>query len=616
MPNKEPEEDLDLLPEDTQDYLVSGKLFQGNENIMRKEAVIKWTPAMVDELKLCTKSLLHFAENHFFIRSLDEGKQKISLYKCQKRVLKAFKANRFNLVLASRQVGKSTMVSIYALWFVCFQADKSITVIANKESTATELFSRIQMAYEQLPVYLKPGVKNWTKNGMILSNGSKIQVSSTSSAGPRGSSSNVVIIDEAAHISKEIMKELWKSAIPVISSSKTAQLFVISTPNGKDNKFYELIMESQKPDSEWHSETIRWDEIPGRDPKWKASTMATLGSEADWNQEFELQFHEGSSVVDDSYLEELKAQCKDPLLVDDNGSYRVYELPQEGHLYVVGVDVGEGIGRTNSVAQVYDVTDPTAIIQVAVYANNNVSPYHFGTKVMGIMNDWGRPPCLIENNNDGKQVIDVLIHTHNYENLVTYQLDGMSKHYNNAGRYGIHSHSNTKYKGIANFRYWTNSLKAVRFYDLDTLLEMHNVVKLPNYTFGKRKTDDLDDRVLATVWGLFILDPSLAVKHFLIEEADAQGRPLKIKHLYNNESIKNSPLLQGKISVGPKGNARVNVSPCYIGDQETAHLSDEQQLFIWLHQDGAFKEEVPEIKDVGLLDDTSEVINHFPAMIF
>ena len=327
-------------------------------------------------------------------------------------------------------------------------------------------------------------------------------------------------------------------------------------------------------------------------------------------------FHEGTSVVDDSYLEELKAQCKDPLLVDDNGSYRVYELPQEGHLYVVGVDVGEGIGRTNSVAQVYDVTDPTAIIQVAVYANNNVSPYHFGTKVMGIMNDWGRPPCLIENNNDGKQVIDVLIHTHNYENLVTYQLDGMSKHYNNAGRYGIHSHSNTKYKGIANFRYWTNSLKAVRFYDLDTLLEMHNVVKLPNYTFGKRKTDDLDDRVLATVWGLFILDPSLAVKHFLIEEADAQGRPLKIKHLYNNESIKNSPLLQGKISVGPKGNARVNVSPCYIGNQETAHLSDEQQLFIWLHQDGAFKEEVPEIKDVGLLDDTSEVINHFPAMIF
>ncbi len=616
MPNHEIDEDV--LPEDIAEYLVSGKQYQGNENMMRHEAVIKWTPAMVDELKLCTKSLLHFAENHFFIRSLDEGKQRINLYKCQKRVLKAFKAHRFNIVLASRQIGKSTMVSIYALWFVCFQADKNITVIANKETTAAELFSRIQMAYEQLPVYLKPGIKNWTKNGMKLSNGSTIQVSSTSSAGPRGSSSNVVIIDEAAHISKEIMKELWKSAIPVISSSKTAQLFVISTPNGTDNKFYELIEESKKPGSEWHTETVKWDEIPGRDAKWKASTMATLGSEDDFFQEFDLGFHEqGKSVIDAKLLEEMKAQCKEPILVDDNGCYRVYDLPKEGHLYAVGVDVGEGIGRTNSVAQVFDVTDPTNIVQAAVYANNMISPYHFGTRIMGIVNDWGRPPCLVENNNDGKQVLDVLVRTHNYENIVTYHLEGVSKHYDNAGRHGIHSHTNTKYKGIANFRYWTNSLKAVKFYDLDTLLEMYNVVRLPNYTFGKRKTDDLDDRVLSTVWGLFILDPSIASKHFSIEETDDQGRPLKIKSLYSTgANIKNSPLFHGKVSVGPKGNARVNILPAYIGNNADEHLTDQQQLFLWIHQAGAFPEQAPEPKEIEVLDDTAPVIEYFPAMIF
>lgn len=602
----------DELPENTEDYLVEGKFYQGNENMMRTEATFKWTPSMVAELKLCTKSLLHFAENHFYIRSLDDGKQKIELYKCQKRVLKAFKANRFNLVLASRQVGKSTMVSIYALWFVCFMADKNITIIANKESTAAELFSRIKMAYEQLPIYLKPGVKNWTKNGFKLINDSTIQVSSTSSAGPRGSSSNVVIIDEAAHIPDEIMKELWKSAIPVISSSKKSQLFVISTPNGDDNKFYELVEDSKKPDSEWHLESIRWDEIPGRDDLWKQKTKATLGSEEDWNQEYELLFHSGKTVIDDAFLTELKSQCKDPILIDDNGCYRIYDLPKENHIYTVGVDVGEGIGRTNSVAQVLDVTDPTHIVQAAVFASNTVSPFHFGTRLMGILNDWGRPPCLIENNNDGKQVIDVLVHTHNYENLVTYQFDGMSKHYNNAGRYGIHSHSNTKYKGIANFRYWTNSLKAVRFYDLDTLLEMHNVVRLPNYTFGKRKQEDLDDRVFGMIWALFILDPAIAAKHFLIEETDDQGRPLCIRSLHRGgDLIKQSPLFHGKVSKGPKGAGRINVDQVYIGGQADVLEDDARNLFLWIHQAGSLPEPetVPE-------EPTETDGWMFPSMIF
>ena len=466
-----------------ENIMVDASFYNGNENLLRGNSQFKWTDKMIDELKLCNKSILHFAENYFYITTLDDGKKKIELYKYQKRLLKAFKNNRFNIVLSSRQSGKTTTITIYALWIVCFQSDKRITIVANKESTAKEIFSRIKMAFEQLPVWMKPSVKSWRKDGFLLANDSAITISTTSSAGPRGTTSNLLIIDEMAHCPNELMKELWKSAIPIISSSKKSQIVVISTPKGTDNKFYDLYQDSQKENAEWHCEIVNWFDVPGRDEEWKKQTIGAMGSKEDFDQEFGNIFHElGKTAIDPELLINLKSQCKDPILVMDNGAYKVFCEPNPESFYAIGVDVGEGIGRSNTVAQILDVSDLTSIKQVAVYATNQMSPFHFGTRLMGILDDWGRPPILVENNNNGQQVLDVLCHTHNYESVISYHFEGFSKHYNKENRFGIHNHTNTKYKGITNFRYWTNSLKAVNIYDIDTLLELENFIRLPNYT--------------------------------------------------------------------------------------------------------------------------------------
>ena len=65
--------------------------------------------------------------------------------------------------------------------------------------------------------------------------------------------------------------------------------------------------------------------------------------------------------IDPELLEKLKNQSKDPILVMDNGAYKVFEPPKPESFYVIGVDVGEGIGRTNTVAQILDVSDLTDI---------------------------------------------------------------------------------------------------------------------------------------------------------------------------------------------------------------------------------------------------------------
>lgn len=158
----------------------------GNKNLPTDRAEFEWTPKMVASLKKCKKNLLHFAENFFTIVNLDRGKEKIQLFPCQKKVLRSLRDNRFNIVLASRQIGKTTLMTIYALWIASFQEDQRILVVANKEQTAINIFKRIRLAYEQLPNWIKPGVLEYGKTAMTLSNGSSIGISTTSSDAGRG----------------------------------------------------------------------------------------------------------------------------------------------------------------------------------------------------------------------------------------------------------------------------------------------------------------------------------------------------------------------------------------------------------------------------------------------
>lgn len=295
----------------------------------------------------------------------------------------------------------------------------------------------------------------------------------------------------------------------------------------------------------------------------------------------------GKSVIDPELLERLKKQCHDPVLVTDDGAYKIYTMPKPTSFYVVGVDVGEGIGRTNTTAQILDVSDLRNIEQVAVYANNKISPYLFGTRLMGIMNDWGRPPVLIENNNYGQQVLDVLHNTHNYESIVSYRFEGMSKHYDNENRLGIHSHTNTRYKGLTNFRYWVDAIKAVKFHDLDTLIEIAEFVQLPNYTFSKKREEDRDDRVFGLVWGLFVLEPTLAKVYFNITETDDQGRPFNlIPFTDNSDLIKKSPIFSGTVNVYKKEEGtRVPLMFIPQGKEKDPTMDDEAKMLgNWLHR--------------------------------
>jgi hypothetical protein len=512
---------------------TSGKgLYLGNARLPTEHYEVKeWTPKMFTSLKKCSTDIVYFAEKHFTIVDPDKGKTKIKLFAYQKRILRALRDNRFNIMLASRQCGKTTIMTIYALWLCCFQKDKRVLIVANKEDTAIGIFRRIRMAYELLPNWLKTGVKEWGKTGAIFSNDSAIHVSTTSEDAGRSGSYNCLIIDEMAFIDAHIVDPFWNAVFPVISRSNKSKCVIASTPNGVGNLFHSLWSQAQTEESPWNPERVDWWEMPGRDEDWKRETIAAMGSLEAFDQEFGNTFlQSGDAMLNPELLRKFAIDLMLPKFKYEDDCYSIWNEPKEGRLYAAGVDVAEGVGQDASCIQIIDITNLTNIKQSAIYHSNTIDPYNFSSKCHEILQQWGSPPVLVERNNCGAQVVDKLVLDMMYPRIVDYQPSAKGKNFNN--RRGIINHTNSKYKGVVNMRYWLNKMLAIDIYDEDTQKELQSFVKHKNGRWAARNgTGVHDDRVMAMLWALFILETEVTKKWFEIAEFDENDKPLRLEPL-------------------------------------------------------------------------------------
>ena len=506
-----------------------------NPNLPAEGSKFVWTKERLAEVDKCAKNMIYFAENYFTISTIDKGKQKIKLYKAQKRVLKSLQDNRFVVLLSSRQSGKTTLTTICALHIALFEPDSRIIVVANKEASAKNILRRIKMAYEQIPVWLKPTIKQWDVTEVVFGNDSSIMITSTTSTAARGETAKLILIDEMSYVPASFMEDFWRSTIPVISSSKKSKIFAISTSNGTGNKFYDVYSEAERGDSEWKAERIDWWEIPGRDEKWKRSTIQQLGSEEAFNVEFGNSFEQtGESPIKAEIMLRLKKAARDPDFTLDDGMYKIWEAPKPGRIYVMGADAGEGIGQTASVINILDITDLTDIRQAALYKNTILNPYQFAKVIFEKAGQWGSPYVALERNGVGQGVLDTLFNQFKYTRLISYA-PSMEITYE---RQGILSHTNVKSEAVTNYRYWFNELDAVTVYDVGTIQEMQTFVRHPNGTWKKKSSSNIfDDCVMSLIWGLFILKPEVCQQYFEILKYDDNGKPLKIKSNDYDEAL-------------------------------------------------------------------------------
>jgi hypothetical protein len=553
--------------------------YLNNENLPLPATKHNYTPEMIEEIAKCKKDLIYFAQSYFTIINIDDGEKKIELYPAQKRVLKSLCKNRFVVTLASRQVGKSTLMCVYSLWKACFIKHQRIVIAANREDTAIEIFSRVKMAYEQLPNWLKPGVEKWGETGMKLENGSYLSVETTSPNTGRGKATNLIIVDEMAFIAPNIMAQFWKSVSATISSSKTAQIFVVSTANGTDNMFYEIYKNatSAAPTEgldQWHAETIHWSDVPGRGKKWKESMLASLnGDEEAFAQEYDNKFiSTGSGSVDEAFIDDMRQKAREPILQLDDGHYKIFDLPDKTHVYTIGVDVSDGIGEAASVAEVYDITDLGDIKQVAEYHNRQIEPLAFTRKLYQIALQWGSPMLAIERNNMGGTVVDTLVTSYHYTRL----LDFLPSKQSDRNKRGVFSHTNVRHDSVLNMRYWVNHLRCVDVRSGGLIDEFRTFVKHSNGIWKKNGSRNTwDDRVMATVWALFVLENGIVEKYYDVYERDRNGKVSKLVDPYGFYEY--APISELTLAVDPVFKGQM---PVYF-DPSAAEFSQEDINYLY-----------------------------------
>ena len=398
--------------------MAENQIYLGNPNLKKANVPTNFTPKQVKEFIKCSKDPVYFIRKYIKIVSLDEGVIPFNMYDFQEEMVDRFHENRFNIAKLPRQSGKSTVVTSYLLWYVIFNDNVNVAILANKAPTAREMLGRLQLSYENLPKWMQQGIVGWNKGSVELENGSRLLASSTSASAVRGMSFNIIFLDEFAFVPNNIAEQFFASVYPTISSGKNTKVIIISTPHGM-NMYYKIWHDAERKKNEYITTDVHWSQVPGRDADWKEQTIANT-SEAQFRVEFECEFL--GSVDTLISASKLRLMVYEDAINSKNG-LDVYEDPQKEQQYTITVDVARGLDGDYSAFTVFN-TSTVPYKLVAKYRNNTVKPLLFPDIIHKVAKAYNHAYVLIEVNDVGAQVADILQYDLEYDNLLMAAMRG------------------------------------------------------------------------------------------------------------------------------------------------------------------------------------------------
>ena len=456
----------------------STETYQYNHLVKKDGVVQEWTQDEVIEYAKCMADPAYFAETYIKIISLDKGLVPFHLYPYQERMFQEFNNNRFNIILACRQSGKSISSVAYLLWYAIFHPEKTIAVLANKGSTSREMLGRVTLMLENLPFFLQPGCKTLNKGSIEFSNNSRIVAAATGGSSIRGMSVNLLYLDEFAFV--ERANEFYTSTYPVVSSGIDTKVIITSTANGIGNTFHKIWEGANQGVNEFKPFRVDWYDVPGRDEAWKEQTVNNT-SQLQFDQEFgNTFFGTGDTLINAETLLSLRA--KNPIAHMEGGDLLIYEETQDNHDYIMTVDVAKGRGQDYSTFNIIDISE-RPFKQVAVYRCNTISPLLFPTIIYKYAKVYNESYVVVESNDQGTVVCNGLYLDLEYENM---HVESVSKN-----RMGIEITRKTKRLGCSGIKDVLESGK-LEIVDENTILEISTfVAKGTSYEASDGNHDDL-----------------------------------------------------------------------------------------------------------------------------
>jgi hypothetical protein len=341
-----------------------------------------------------------------------EGFVPFMLFPRQKEIIYAYEKHRFNLITKPRQAGVSTTTAAYMaikVGFADVDNPEAVLIIANKQELAFEFLAKIKDFLSQLPRWVWGAEyygndKNESKSIFLtdskkeikLPNGSRVKAVATSKDALRGFTPTYLVMDEAAYIDNGA--EVFGAALTALGTGGKATL--ISTPRGMDALYYKTYDQAKQKknnfniiEMKWYEDLrynkdLRWvkdDAVEKEleftftsynkriDEGWKPTSnwyeQMCLGMNNDAKmiaQELDVSFiGSGGNVIDEQHIEhQNKNNVQNPIIMKgpENETW-IWALPEEGHQYIMGVDVSRGDGEDASTIVVLDFTTMEQVLE-------------------------------------------------------------------------------------------------------------------------------------------------------------------------------------------------------------------------------------------------------------
>ena len=456
---------------------AEGNSYHGNPNLKPLAYQHDFSQEEIEEYIKCKNDPVYFIENYVKIITLDSGLQPFKLYDCQKKKVDCIMNNRRVVLMEGRQQGKTVTSAACILHYTIFEEDKTVAIMANKSAAAREVLNRYQIMYENLPIWMQQGVKTWNKGDVELENNSKVLTAATTAAAIRGKSVNWLYIDEAAIIPNNVADEFFTSVYPTISAGETTKILLTSTPLGY-NHFWKFWNESLEGVNGFENMFIPYYEIPGRDDKWLEEQKQLLG-DVKFNQEVMREFLGSTNTLINAQTIQ-RLSTKDPEFT--NNGLDIYESPQENHYYAITVDTSRGIGGDYSAFVVVDITEMPYKV-VAKYRDNKIAPMLYPDIIGKVGKDYNNAFILVEVNDIGQQVVEILHQEIEYENILStvneQQKQYVSPGFGKSTKHGVTTSKQVKRQGCFAFKSLLEEQKMLVFdehiiHEISTFTEKGN----------------------------------------------------------------------------------------------------------------------------------------------
>ena len=341
-----------------------------------------------------------------------EGFVPFRLFPRQKEIIHAYELHRFNLVTKPRQAGVSTTTAAYMSIKVGFadeQNPEAVLIIANKQELAFEFLAKIKDFLAQLPRWVwgheyYGNEKNESKSIFLtdskkeikLPNGSRVKAVATSKDALRGFTPTYLVMDEAAYIDNG--DEVFGAALTALGTGGKATL--ISTPKGMDKLYYKTYDQAKQKKNNFNIIEMKWyeDLRYNKDLRWYKGDEVIVETEftfdsynrmvadgykptSSWYEEMCLGMNNdakmiaqeldvsfvgsGGNVINDEYIDfQVKNNVMEPKFTYGvENEIWVWEEPQDGHQYVMGVDVSRGDGEDASTMVIVDFTTMEQVME-------------------------------------------------------------------------------------------------------------------------------------------------------------------------------------------------------------------------------------------------------------